>query len=197
MSHANLLILALSFCLARPAQAQRSDTLAPPENLVAEGISPVPVSIVDEVRRYTEYRSAALADWHPARREALIVTRFANTPQIHRVTEPGGARTQLTFYDEPVTYASYEPRTGKYFLFTKDIGGNEFSQIYRYDLATSRVTRLTEGERSQNGGIIWSHAGDRIAYGSTRRNGADRDIYVMDPADPKTDRLLLQVQGGW
>jgi dipeptidyl aminopeptidase/acylaminoacyl peptidase len=196
MSHAKVLILALSLCLLRTAQAQRSDTLASPENLVAEGIPSIPASIVDEVRRYTEYRSAALADWHPTRREALIVTRFANTPQIHRVTAPGGARTQLTFYDEPVTYASYEPRTGKYFLFTKDIGGNEFSQIYRYDLGTSRVTRLTEGERSQNGGIIWSHVGDRIAYGSTRRNGADRDIYVMSPADPKTDRLLLQVQGG-
>ncbi len=42
----------------------------------------------------------------------------------------------------------------------------------------------------------WSTAGDRIAYGSTRRNGTDRDIYVMDPSDPKSDRLLLEVQGG-
>ena len=56
---------------------------------------------------------------------------------------------------------------------------NEFGQIYRYDFATRRSVRLTPGDRSQNGGIRWSHAGDRIAYGSTRRNGADRDLYVI------------------
>ena len=186
----------LSLCLVRQADAQHADSLARPENLVTDGMPPVPASIAEEVRRYTEYRSATLADWHPTRREALILTRFANTPQVHRVRFPGGARTQLTFFDEPISYASYEPRTGNYLLFTKDVGGNEFAQIYRYDLATGVVTRLTEGERSQNGGIRWSHTGDRIAYGSTRRNGADRDIYVMNPADPKTDRRVLEVAGG-
>src|SRR6185503_3808491 len=50
--------------------------------------------------------------------------------------------------------------------------------------------------RSQNGGIQWSQAGDRIAYGSTRRNGKDRDIYVMNPHDRASDHLLLQVEGG-
>ena len=42
----------------------------------------------------------------------------------------------------------------------------------------------------------WSTKGDRLAYGSTRRNGADRDLYVMNPADPKTDKLVMQVTGG-
>jgi dipeptidyl aminopeptidase/acylaminoacyl peptidase len=172
------------------------DTLVPPENLVPDGMPPIPGGLVDQVRPYTEYRSAGLADWHPTRREMLIATRFANTPQIHRVSMPLGARTQLTFFDEPVTSASYEPRTGAYFLFTKDVGGNEFGQIYRYDFATRRSVRLTRGDRSQNGGIRWSHAGDRIAYGSTRRNGADRDLYIMNPADSASDRLVLEVQGG-
>jgi dipeptidyl aminopeptidase/acylaminoacyl peptidase len=165
-------------------------------NLVAEGIPAITTSLIEDVRRYTEYRSADLADWHPLRREMLIVTRFATAPQIHQVKRPGGARTQLTFFDEPVSYAAYEPRTGRYFLFTRDVGGNEFAHIYRHDLTTGEVARLTHGERAQNGGIRWSRAGDRIAYGSTRRTGADRDIYLMDPADPSTDRLLLEVEGG-
>jgi dipeptidyl aminopeptidase/acylaminoacyl peptidase len=126
----------------------------------------------------------------------LIATRFANTTQIHRVKQPGGARTQLTFFDEPIGDAGYEPKAGRYFLFLKDVGGNEFRQIYRYDVADGRVTRLTDGGRSQNGGIEWSTAGERIAYSSTRRNGADRDIYVMNPLEPATDRLVLEVKGG-
>jgi dipeptidyl aminopeptidase/acylaminoacyl peptidase len=190
------LLLAVILLGSREGRAQSTDTLVPPENLVPDGMPPIPGSLVDQVRPYTEYRSAGLADWHPSRREMLIATRFGSTPQIHRVSMPLGARSQLTFFDEPVTFASYEPRTGAYFLFTKDVGGNEFGQIYRYDFATRRSVQLTPGGRSQNGGIRWSHAGDRIAYGSTRRNGADRDLYVMNPADSGTDHLVLQVEGG-
>ena len=188
--------VALVLCTVRTGNSQQPAAVALPQNLRAEGIPPIPASVAADVRPYAEYRSAGLADWHPTRAEMLIVTRFANTPQIHRVKRPGGDRTQLTFFDEPVTDASYEPRTGSYFVFTKDVGGNEFGQIYRYDLPGGRVTQLTVGDKSQNGGIRWSRAGDRIAYGSTRRNGADRDIYLMDPADPRTDKLLLQVGGG-
>jgi dipeptidyl aminopeptidase/acylaminoacyl peptidase len=188
------LALALPLCGAA-AHAQDSATVSPNENLVIDGIPPIPASVADVTRRYTEFRRASLLDWHPGKPEMLISTRFANTAQVHRVVSPGGARTQLTFAEEPVSEAVYEPRTGRYFLFLKDVGGNEFSQIYRFDVAGGEITLLTDG-RSQNGGIEWSTAGDRIAYGSTRRNGTDRDIYVMTPSDPKSDRLLLEVQGG-
>jgi dipeptidyl aminopeptidase/acylaminoacyl peptidase len=188
------LALALSLCGAA-AQAQDTAAVSPNENLVTDGVPPIPASIAEVTRRYTEFRSATLLDWHPEKPEMLISTRFANTPQIHRVVSPGGARTQLTFAQEPVSQAVFEPRSGRYFLFLKDVGGNEFSQIYRFDVPTGQITLLTDG-RSQNGGIEWSTAGDRIAYGSTRRNGTDRDIYLMNPSDPKSDRLLLEVQGG-
>jgi dipeptidyl aminopeptidase/acylaminoacyl peptidase len=180
---------------AAPAAAQQA-VIAPTENLVVEGIPPIPASLADEVRRYTESRSASLADWHPTRREILVATRFGNTAQIHRVAAPGAARSQLTFFDEPVGAALYEPRGGRYFVFPRDVGGNEFAQLYRYDLADGRVTLLTDGGRSQNGGVTWNRAGDRIVYASTRRNGADRDIWVMDPADPSTDRMVMEVSGG-
>ena len=91
------------------AQRSTSAVVTPNENLVANGIPAVPASVVEETRRYTEYRSAFLADWHPTRRELLISTRFGNTAQIHRVAAPGGARYQLTFFDEPIATASYEP----------------------------------------------------------------------------------------
>jgi dipeptidyl aminopeptidase/acylaminoacyl peptidase len=35
-----------------------------------------------------------------------------------------------------------------------------------------------------------------MAFGSTRRNGADRDIYAMDPNDAASTRMVLEVQGG-
>jgi dipeptidyl aminopeptidase/acylaminoacyl peptidase len=193
------LAAAAALALVAPAAAraqQAQSVIAPNENLVADGIPPIPASLADQVRRYTESRGASLAGWHPLRREMLISTRFANTNQLHLVRAPMGARTQLTFFDEPVAGGDWEPRAGRYFLFTKDVGGNEFGQIYRFDPATGRSEMLTDGGRSQNGGWRWSPDGTRIAYGSTRRNGGDRDIFVMDPANKSTDRMVLQVQGG-
>jgi len=175
-----------------PAQTE----LKPSANLVTEGIPPVPGSLAGEVRRYTEARSASFASWHPERQEMIISTRFGNTAQLHKVVAPLGARTQLTFFEEPVAGANYDPVKGGFFLFTRDQGGNEFRQLYRYDLADGAVTLLSDGGRSQNSGGNWSTKGDRIAYSSTRRNGADRDIYVMDPRQPGTDRRLAELAGG-
>ena len=109
---------------------------------------------------------------------------------------PGGARTQLTFFPDRVAGVSYDPLRADFFLFSKDKGGDEFGQLFRYDLATGASTLITDGRRSQNGGVRWSSKGDRIAYASTRRNGRDRDIFVMDPRQPQTDRMVLQGEGG-
>jgi dipeptidyl aminopeptidase/acylaminoacyl peptidase len=185
------LVIFSSIALAQNA------AITPADNLVVEGVPSIPVSLVEDVRRYTEFRSAALSSWHPTRREMLISTRFGDTAQVHQVKFPGGARTQLTFYPERVGGASYRPKTGDYFIFSKDIGGNEFFQLYRYDLADGNVTLLTDG-KSRNTGGTWSNSGDRLIYTSTRRNGKDADQYVINPSDPKSNRLLLQVDsGGW
>jgi dipeptidyl aminopeptidase/acylaminoacyl peptidase len=169
--------------------------ITPGDNLVVEGVPKIPSTLAEEVRRYTEFRSAGLAGWHPTRREMLISTRFGDTAQVHQVKFPGGARTQLTFFPERVAGASFRPKTGDYFIFGKDIGGNEFFQLFRQDVATGNVTMLTDG-KSRNTGGVWSNAGDRIVYGSTRRSGADNDLYIINPSEPQSNRLLLEVTGG-
>ncbi len=156
----------------------------------------IPNSVATGVKRYTESRAAGFCDWHPVKREMIITTRFGNVPQLHSVKMPMGDRKQITFFDEPVTNATYEPLNGDYFLFTKDVGGNEFSQIYRYDVKDGNITLLTDGKRSQNGGITWSNNNKWIAYTSTKRNGTDRDTYIMDPKNASTDKMILQVSGG-
>ena len=193
MRQSILILLALALTPSLGAQAP---VIAPTANLIADGVPPVPASIAADVRRYTEYRSASLVDWHPTRRELMISTRFGNAAQLHVVKSPGGARTQLTFADEPITSARYQPGEGQYFVFRRDNGGDEFGQLYRYDVNNGRITLLTDGGRSQNSVGVWSHKGDRLAYTTTRRNGADRDVHVIDPANPASDRRVLQVAGG-
>jgi len=182
--------------LAVAAQGPR-DEVVPGDNLVVEGIPKIPASLAASVARYTEFRSASLSSWHPTRREILVTTRFADANQIHHVKMPGGARTQLTFFPDRVAGGSYHPKHGSFFVFSKDVGGGEWFQLYRYDIATGDVTLLTDG-KSRNSRGPWTNSGELIAYTSTRRTGRDSDIYLVNPADPKSDRLLAErPSGGW
>src|SRR5262245_46008745 len=183
-------------CLALSASAAaQQPALVPNENLVADGLPPIPASLIEDVRKYSEARTAVLVDWHPVKREVLISTRFADAAQLHAVAMPAGDRRQLTFYSDRINGGWYQPTRGDFLIFSKDVGGNEFYQFYRLDLATGDVTMLTDG-KSRNDSLLWNRAGDRIAYTSTRRNGTDTDLYLMDPRDPKTDRVLAQLAGG-
>lgn len=182
-------------CAATIAFAAEPNAITPPESLIVDGIPPLSVELVEQVGRYTEARAAAFVDWNPARPEALILTRFADTNQVHLVTQPGGARTQLTFFPDRINDATFDPRKGEYFIFSKSAGGNEFNQNYRYDFATGNITLLTDG-KSRNSEPVWSTSGQLVAYNSTRRNGADTDVYVQSPNEPKSDRLVAEVKGG-
>ena len=192
---------AFLFCLSILLAAATGRSQTPPdefrpnENLVVEGVPKIPASLAEEVGRYTEFRSAVFTSWHPTRHEMLISTRFGNTSQTHLVKGPGMARMQLTFYPDRVGGGRFDPKTGSSFVFSKDVGGNEFFQLYRHDFADGKVTLLTDG-KSRNTGARWSTGGQWVAYGSTRRTGNDVDIYVVAAKDPKTDRRFLELSGG-
>src|SRR5688500_14722495 len=143
-----VLAIGLAFApLAGFAEAKQPATTqqATPDNLVVEGIPPIPREVIERVGRYTEFRAAIPLSWHPVRREMLIATRFADTAQVHYVKMPGGARTQLTFSKEPIDNGSFQPTEGESFVYSTDVGGSEFDQLFRFDLATGEATMLTDG----------------------------------------------------
>ena len=90
---------------------------------------------------------------------------------------------------------SYHPNGGDYIVFSKDVGGGEWYQLFRYDPATGDSSLLTDG-KSRNTGGRWASGGDQMGYMSTRRTGQDTDLWVMKPADSKTDHLLTRLSGG-
>ncbi len=173
-----------------PALAQDAPK---PAALIADGMPPVPADLPAKTRAYMESRAAGFAGWHPSDKSMLIATRFGNTAQLHRVAKPMGARKQISFEAEPIGGGSWAPKRGDVLVTQKDIGGNEFFQIYT--LKDGQLRLLTDG-KSRNSLSGWSNDGEYIAYSSTRRNGTDSDLYVMDPRNPATDRLVAQVEGG-
>lgn len=191
--------LATLAAIALPLAPALAEEAAPPAieprpaALIADGVPDVPAELPAATRPYMENRGAGFAGWHPVDKSMLISTRFGNTSQIHRVAVPMGARKQMTFEAEPVAGATWAPRTGDIMLVQKDIGGNEFYQIYA--MKDGRLELLTDG-KSRNSLNAWSKDGELVAYTSTRRNGRDNDIYIMNPRDPASARLVAEVAGG-
>lgn len=163
-------------------------------NLVLEGIPDIPADIVDNLNRYQNVRSASFQDWTEDGKGIYISTRFADVSQIHRVDMPGGARHQITFYDEPIGSVTRQPG-GSDIIFTRDAGGSEFSQIFLLDPVDGATTMLSDGE-SRNGSTTWGREGRRIAFTSTRRNGAANDVWMMETADPSSAKVILESPDG-
>ncbi|WP_196778743.1 S9 family peptidase [Cognatilysobacter tabacisoli] len=185
--------LACSAAFAQAPAVQR-ETVG---NRTSENIPALPPALVEQLNRYQNTRGAGVAGW--TRDGCLLVsTRFAETAQVHRVCQPLGMREQLTFYPEPVAGITPVPAAAKAngFVFAKDKGGDEFSQLYWFDFDSRATTLLTDGKRSQNGGTVFSRDGARIAYASTARNGTDRDVWVRDVATGRS-RALLTEGGSW
>ena len=184
-----------SFFLSLPARSA-DDVVVPNENLVADGLPAIPKSLAERVAPYTESRGATFEAWHPVRREMLIGTRFGDVAQIHRVKFPGGGAHAAHVLPRAHGRRAVPARSrADGFVFNKDVGGGEWFQLFWRDEKTGKVTMFTDG-KSRNTGGDFSRSGKWLAYQSTRRNGKDNDIWVVDPADPKTERKVLEVAGG-
>jgi len=166
-------------------------------NLVIEDIPEIPDRIVEKVFQYQNTRSASLAGWIPSEKGILIQTRFGETTQVHKVDFPGGARKQLTFFQEPVSGSSICPDpNNKMFLFLKDVGGGEFYQIFSFNLENGEYKMLTDG-KSRNTRFDWSTKGDKFSFSSTKRNKKDNDIYVMNINGNGEAEAIITEGGEW
>ena len=196
MLASRIAVSAAALLTAVAATADVVRTTANNGQLVMEDVPSIPADIVEDLNQYLNVRSASVREWTPDSRGLFITTRFGDVSQLHRVDMPGGARKQLTFYDEPIGGVARQPG-GSTILFTQDAGGSEFAQIFGLDLDTGRATMLTDGE-SRNGALEWDRDGRQVAYQSTARNGASNDVWVMDPAEPASARVVLESpDGSW
>ena len=189
----NKLLPLLALLAALPATAGRVER----GNLVFDNIPPAAPAVMDTINAYLNARGATPLGWLPGG-SLLISTRFADADQLHVVDKAGGARRQLTFFNEPITEGAVSPdaNTAGY-VFLKDAGGDENSQLYFQRPGEAKAKLLTDG-KSLNGDPVWSNAGRAVAFYSNLRNGRDSDIYVVEPAAGTPPKLVYTGDApGW
>ncbi len=160
--------------------------------LVMENIPPTPPALAESLLGYENVRIALFDDWL-ADGSMLVSTRFGQTTQVHRVAFPGGARTQLTFYNEPIAAAIARPGKPDEFAFMRDAGGSEYFQIYLARLNGAAIA-LTEPE-TRNQSPIFARDGALLAWSCVPRGHADYDIYLARPDAPSDRRVVYHGSG--
>ncbi len=160
-------------------------------SLTLENVPVAPPEVREQLRRYQNARSAGFADWL-ADGSMLISTRFGQTNQLHRVAAPGGDRTQITFFDEPVSGATARPGTNT-FIFARDTGGDEYFQGYLAGLSGPETPITAPKTRNQS--FVFSNSGKTVYWSQVTPGDGNYDIVAMDLDKPGSRRLLLEGTG--
>ena len=149
---------------------------------------------VYELERYLTIRQAYGASLGPDGTLAFLLDT-TGVSQVWTLDEPEGWPVQRTFYDEPVSFASYSPVRDE-LVFGMDEGGNERQQFFRLD-GDGTITPLTEKPEAKHTWGGWSTDGERFAFASNRRDESVFDVYVQG-RDERGDEAELVFEGdGW
>jgi dipeptidyl aminopeptidase/acylaminoacyl peptidase len=185
--------------------AVAQEVVTPDAHLLADGIPAIPKAIADKVSLYTEFRGYGFVGWHPVERSMLVRHREegANLAQIYWLKAPGGKLEKITDFPDHVSAASFAPHHGNYLVYSRDVGGNEATQVFRMDLATRQSTLLSNPE--ERSAYAWSRKGDRVliesvpldktAQGGTRAQVATT-LTLVDPLKPDSKTRLAELPGG-
>jgi len=143
-----------------------------------------------DLERYLTVRRAYGGSLGPDGRLAVLLDT-TGTAQVWTLDEPGRWPTQRTFYDEPVSFASFSPERPE-LAFGMDEGGNERTQLYRLT-ESGEIHALTDRPAAKHRWGGWSHDGEQVAFTSNRRDESVFDVYVQGrDGDPE---LLLEGDG--
>ncbi len=185
---ANAAILSPNIALAQMQVEKRTQG-----QLVLENVPQAPQDIKDRLVQYQNVRSAGFVGF--AKNGILITTRFGETNQIHVVEKPLGARNQLTYYSDNIGGAMMRPKHNS-FAFSKDKGGDEFYQIYLFNLDSGKTIQLTE-TGTRNEGLNFSKDGKWAAWSISRSGSAVREIVIMEVDNPQSKKVIFKKEGGW
>lgn len=165
-----------------------------PAAIQTQDVPVVSADVVAKLSQYQNTRTAAFRGWAPNGNGMLVSTRFGNSAQLHLVTQPGGRREQLTFFDEPVLGRFIPQVSDGALLLSVDRGGNENAQLWLLDRQSFQTKLLSDG-KSRNLVQAWREDGSAVVVANNRRNGKDMDLYRVNPRQPDSFELLLEVNG--
>ena len=149
--------------------------------------------------RYLNIRWAANGSLREDESRLAFRTDITGTAQLWTLDDSMGWPKQLTFFEDRLMFASYNP-TQPVIAFGKDKGGDERQRIYLIDDDGGLADEFSEADAKHMWGG-WSHDGDMAAWAHCGRNGRDFDLFVRG-LDGGSETCVLEREGynyvtGW
>ncbi len=188
-------------------------TLPIPAGLRASGIPPIPLAFVERAAPFTKFNASTLLDWHPTAQIALLRTR-ADSDEYEQLYLLNGATAvpqRLTDGTHVIVDATFQLGTGEQVLLRREAGRTGEVQLFRLDVVTKKLTRLSpEGESA--GAPTWNSRGELISFTTTTAftttaaftttvvtiaaTGRTVKLYVGDPRSPASIKVVATTVGG-
>ena len=186
----------LLICSTTHSALAQGGVIAPSKNLEVVGVPPIPSKLAHDVRPHASIYGLPLARWNPVRRE-IWLKGLSSVSWISEVTSPKAApQTSSIYIQSAGIYDFYFQPEHRYLAYTRDANGDEAFQLYLYEIERRRSTLLSDG-KSRNTEPVWSNAGNQIVYSSSPASAEGVSLRLINPFDPKSDRLLEKSSGSY
>ncbi len=187
------LLLALALAAAPPAEVDVR-RVGP---LVTEDVPESPPWLQERLSRYGEIRSATLKGFraNDPSHGIFVTTRFGETNQLHRLERPGGARHQLTFFDEPVRSVAPSPTDPDLVLVSRDVGGSEQYQVWLLNTRDGAARQVSTGPGRATG-HSWSPDGTQIGW-TQNLEGTKKHLVVAPLDDLDARKVVFEGDDAW
>jgi dipeptidyl aminopeptidase/acylaminoacyl peptidase len=142
-------------------------------------------------------RSLGSVAWSVDGKQIFVATNLTGRTNIWRTDTAGSWPVQLTQSDDSQSGLAASA-DGKYLYFQQDVGGNEYTDIYRVPVNGGAVENLTNTPDRRETGLLVGPSGGLVALATKLKSEGQSNVAVMDASG--TVRVLTKEtdpQYGW
>ncbi len=130
--------------------------------------------------RFAQTRELAQLQFSADDRSVYFVDNDGGVNNVFALDLARRSIRQVTHFEDPVAEFLVD-HSGRFLIVVKDVQGNENNDLYRFDLRSGEVLRLTDAGRGDTSVLCGISPDDKLVYyAQTREHRREADIWEID-----------------